>query len=91
MASHGRSKRSDRRAGMIRRHLILLLASLIVAAAALRWGSGAALLTAVLATPALAWRYDNSTGALFPLALLFVIATMIVGILIGLLAIVHRG
>ncbi len=75
--------------GVLRRHSILFFATMAATLAALSFGSGAALLTCVLALPVLAWRYDNRSGALFLLALLFVLAVTILAILIGLVAIVH--
>jgi len=72
-----------------RRHGIPILTLAIAIVAGGFVGSAATLLVCVLALPIIAWRYDNPTGAFFPLAVLFVLAVAILIVLMGLVAVVH--
>jgi hypothetical protein len=65
------------------------VAPTVAVAAALVWllGSPALLIAGVLALPWLAWRYDNETGAFFPVAILFLIVCIVLALLLLLMAI----
>ena len=56
--------------------------------ATLRFGFPAALTTLLILLPSLAWRYDNHTGSLFMIAMLFAVVIAILFLLMGMLAFV---
>ena len=73
------------------RHRLAVALGLIITALGIRWGAGAAIAEVVVALPAIAWRYDNRSGAFFPLALLTSVAMLVLVALLSLMALALRG